>query len=298
MLILAGAGDTSMKYYAETVSKGINIDFVIDNNPDLNGVQFFNHIIRSPAILNSVKDKKNTKVVITALKGYDMFKRQVMSFDIPEENITRLIPKPEKFPFHPSTSINDITGYVKTFNEEGANCMLGYGTLLGLVREGKILPHDDDVDIWVMDSSLDMFTDEFINKHIGDKLCSPTFLKKRVHYLPDNKHCSFSGLAMKSVSYYFTDGSRLKVDFFLLCRESPYYYTTTARADLYRLPMDLFTSTTNINVGDCNHIVPSKYDDLLTFIYGDWRIPVLPEADGKFRSHSNRITDPNSSFVT
>ena len=64
MLILAGAGDTSMKYYAETVSKGINIDFVIDNNPDLNGVQFFNHIIRSPAILNSLKDKKILKSLL------------------------------------------------------------------------------------------------------------------------------------------------------------------------------------------------------------------------------------------
>lgn len=298
MLILAGAGDTSMQYYGEALKKGIKIGLIIDNDPALKGVQFFNHTIHSPEIIKDLKNKENAKVVLTALKGYEKFKHQLISLGIQKKNIERILPEPVKFPFHSGTTINHITGFVKSFNDDGANCMLGYGTLLGLVREGKILPHDDDVDIWVIDDTLDMFTDEFINKHIGTKLSSPVFWRKRVLYLPDNRHCKFSGIAMKSISYFFTDGSRLKVDFFLLCKEYPYFYTTTGRADLYRLPINLLNSTSIIRANNCDHVVPSDYDSLLTTIYGDWRSPVLPDPDGKYRNHANRIADPNDSFDT
>lgn len=39
---------------------------------------------------------------------------------------------------------------VEALAEAGAVAWVTYGTLLGLVREGRLLPHDDDVDIAVM----------------------------------------------------------------------------------------------------------------------------------------------------
>lgn len=39
---------------------------------------------------------------------------------------------------------------VEALAEAGAIAWVTYGTLLGLVREGRLLPHDDDVDIAVM----------------------------------------------------------------------------------------------------------------------------------------------------
>jgi len=296
MIVLAGAGDTGMKFYQESRSKGDRIDFVCDNDPELNGAQFFENIIQPTQILETINNKKDMKVYITALIGYEEFKQQILGYGIPESNIFRIHPKPEIFPFHSGTTIDDVSGFIKTFNDEGIKCLAGWGTLLGLIRDGQIMPHDYDIDIWVMEDTLDKLTNEVIKKSIGAKLSLPAFAKTRYLYMPDNRYCKVKGPAMKSLSYYFTDGSKLKVDFFLLCKNDPFFYTTTGRADLYRLPVDFFKSMKTFKTGRFEHIVPAKYNELLTFIYGDWQTPVLPDADGKYMAHLNRIDDPNSSF--
>ena len=69
------------------IKKGVKIDLIIDNDPALKGVQFFNHTIHSPEIIKDFKNKENAKVVLTALKGYEKFKHQLISLGIQKKNI-------------------------------------------------------------------------------------------------------------------------------------------------------------------------------------------------------------------
>ncbi len=49
----------------------------------------------------------------------------------------------------PEAALEALTLAIEALEEAGARPWVTYGTLLGMVREGRLLPHDDDIDLAV-----------------------------------------------------------------------------------------------------------------------------------------------------
>ena len=290
MLILAGAGEPGILYYLEKKEQGTNIDFIIDNDPLVLGNRFFEHKINSPQVLSKITEKSGVKVIITSVVGYEKFEAQILGAGIPKKNITRLKKHSERFKRNQKISVNDISDVINLLNRTGVKSVPAYGTLLGLIRDGKLLPYDDDVDTWILEASLAGITEKVLDKIKNNIFPDAGFMRIRRHYLPENKFCDLTDPAKLALTLYSSDRTYLRIDFFLLCRSGNYYYTTHNQKDLYRLPVELFGSISHFNAAGRNHIVPSKYRKILKTIYGEWRIPVKPnEEHGQYYGHLHKI---------
>ncbi len=291
MLVLAGAGEPSILYYLEKIKNGTEIDFIVDNDPMIQGEQFFEHIICSPEILTKMPEKANINVIITTVIGYDKFETQLLNAGIPKENIQKLNPRTARLKRNPKITINDISDVILSLNKKGVSCLPAYGTLLGLIRDSKILPYDDDVDTWILENTLNGLSDKVLKKIQKEIFPNAGHMRIRKHYLPENKFCGFRDPAKLAVTFYFPDKTHLRIDFFLLCKSGSYYYATHNQEDLYRLPVELFKSTSYYNAAGKEHLVPSNHNGILEAIYGEWRVPVKPnEDDGQYYDHLHKLT--------
>lgn len=58
-----------------------------------------------------------------------------------------------------------LIGYIdKVSKKEDLNYMLAYGSLIGAVREGGLIPWDNEIDIWVKANTYDQFVQNLVNK--------------------------------------------------------------------------------------------------------------------------------------
>ena len=290
MLILAGAGEPSILYYLQKMKDGPNIDMIIDNDPVVQGKKFFDHKIQSPEILTHIKEKNSIKVIITSVSGYDSFEAQLLSAGIPKENIQKLSPISEKLTRNLKIGINKISDIIVLLNKNGLKCVPAYGTLLGLVRESRLLPYDDDVDIWVLEKNLGELQEDILGTIKENFFPDSNYMRIRTFYLPKNKFCKFKKPAKLTVTFYFNDKTHLRMDFYLLCESGEYYYDTDNQVNLFRLPTYLFEKTKYLKVAGNNLLVPCKHDKILETIYGDWRLPVKPNVDnGQYYGHLHEV---------
>ena len=292
MLVLAGAGEPSVLYYLQKMKNGSRVDLVIDNDPMVQGKQFFDHKIQSPQMLTHMTEKNRIKVIITSVRGYDKFEAQVLSAGIPKENIKKLKPSSEKLIPNLEIGIKKISDIFLLLNKNGIKCLPAYGTLLGLIRENNLLPYDNDVDTWIMDENLNRLHEDILNTIQKKFFPKAQYMRIRKYCLPENKFCEFRKPVTITVTFYFADKTLFRIDFFLLCKSGAYYYNTDSQVELFRLPTYLFDTIKYFKVSGRNLLVPSRSDEILTTIYGDWRVPKKPnEDDGKYRGHLHEITN-------
>ena len=156
-----------------------------------------------------------------------------------------------------------ITKIQNIFKSINVNHFIFAGCLLGLIRDGKLIEHDNDIDFGIYDYKEEdkikiqniLIENGFVlhrNFYYNDTLTEQTYLISNI------KIDIFYFYESENESYCY---SFLPHDF-LRCNEMIVFKTTQPK----------IISTTNIKVNNYNVTIPSNYIDFITCTYGeDWK---------------------------
>ena len=153
----------------------------------------------------------------------------------------------------PQVALENLLDILRVFQMYGASAWPINGTLLGLVRDGTLIPHDSDVDLGALWSQR-----VEIHKALFE-LKSQGFEIIRVSQRAD-------GISLMRNDEY-VDISLYKVEWGIFRR---YLTSAWGAIDPVRLSLPLV----ELRVGDHSFPVPHKAEDLLKFWFGNsWRTP-------------------------
>ena len=162
--------------------------------------------------------------------------------------------------------IHDIQLCIKDMNEI---VFFDFGTLLGIIREGKIIGHDLDVDVGVSIRESDtIMNTRDIFKRAGYSIFSTSILDDDV--IVQDTFIDSNGIHF-DVSYYYIEEGKGIV--YLLYRDPQKKYNAD-NWDVVMASSDVVKSTILYDFYDFKVNVPENYLDHLSNRYGEnWRVP-------------------------
>ena len=181
-----------------------------------------------------------------------------------------------------------ISTIEKTLENKNVTFFIDFGSLLGIIRDGKLIEYDDDVDY-------------------GIDICE-SFTWNDLEQL-------LSGQGFKLIKQFSLDGNiteqtyiykNIKVDFFQhfkdnlgsyiyrFFRKNGYIYSSKYEHHVYKIYMETVKQTKAINIGKIKATVPNNYIAYLESLYTDkwteekrnWQIDMYP---GFTKLDSNKI---------
>ena len=172
------------------------------------------------------------------------------------------------FPFDitkpmPSSSQEELVELVNFFNSRKMNYFLAEGSLLGIVRDGKLIDHDTDLDFY--------FTDSESIGHIHAYLSERGYTVGRI--LKHNQ-------LLFQTTYFNKDG--LLIDFLFWNRTSDGNFVWIGPEIKGRRVQNAsyFDTPTHITWNGLSIRTFGEYESWLKLVYGDsWRIPEKQKTD-------------------
>lgn len=158
-------------------------------------------------------------------------------------------------------ALKDLKHYL---NQAQISFFLISGTLLGCIREGKLLGHDKDIDIGVWET------------HSVESLANVIYNSGCFYVLPIY---SPDILVIRHVN-------GVTIDIFIHHREADDYWHAGGKSKWHNSPFEL-ASRSFLN---SEYLVPADYDLYLTENYGNWRTPQL--------SFDSALDTPNMEIVS
>lgn len=165
-----------------------------------------------------------------------------------------------------------------------------FGSLLGIIREGKFLGHDTDVDISCCVNELSEFRE--ISKKIDFAVSKVGFQKRHDVYLDGELVVNtyyYKGVSIDFFANLYKDGFDNSFDMYRIANVE---YSTKTEASVWRCRRAHTENTKLIEVGHVLVRVPENAEEVLAYEYGeDWRVP---NPDWDEFSSPNVIFEENS----
>lgn len=207
-------------------------------------------------LTNAAARAKNTEFVLQFWRGQYRLLRQTPAA------------KPAKRPagrrYSDTKAEKALSDLKHHFNQAQISFFLISGTLLGCIREGKLLGHDKDIDIGVWET------------HSVESLANVIYNSGCFYVLPIY---SPDILVIRHVN-------GVTIDIFIHHREADDYWHAGGKSKWHNSPFEL-ASRSFLN---SEYLVPADYDLYLTENYGNWRTPQL--------SFDSALDTPNMEIVS
>ena len=169
---------------------------------------------------------------------------------------------------HQSKGYEYLPKVEKALRVRGVDCFLTYGTLLGIIREGKFIGHDDDIDLGIIEN------DKFSWDKVQDALSEIGMVKKHQFSL-DGK-----------ITEQTYRKKNLSIDFFLVeahgdksyshgyFKKEEETYESPNQFSVRRRIISRIDGTKEYVCISGKFQVPENYELFLREVYGEnWRVP-------------------------
>ena len=159
---------------------------------------------------------------------------------------------------------------VDIFNEAELPYTLDAGTLLGIARDGDLIPWDNDLDMMLpVDSIPDL-------RKLYGKIHKRGWKVSRTYTMPFASAAWKAGqprvIKIRSRNLlYFGPGSTL-LDITIIYKHEGYYWWEMAK-HICRIPASFIDSVDEVGYAGISIKVPHPYKQYLERTYGDWRTP-------------------------
>jgi len=162
--------------------------------------------------------------------------------------------------------LHDVTTVLEKYN---VKYWLDFGTLLGIVRENRILPWDDDMDISIFEEDI-----EIVRTKVMPELKAMRY-RDYLRYFNDTFGPLQKGtpraFKVRTNRFFFFKG-HVKLDIFIMYK-SDKKYNWVELGELHSFPEDLLEEFDYFDFNGKKYRIPKDYDKYLTYHYGDWRTP-------------------------
>lgn len=263
--LLFGAGAGSKLFMENEINNRTFLAY-IDNDIKKHNTFYEGMLIISP---DDIEKYDFDEIVITTQWAKDVEKQLIEDVKI---NKAKIILPPKGLlrnlhPFKDNKTIKLARKIITKLSEEAFKedipLTIDFGTLLGVIRDGDIIPWDDDIDFTIpLESSLNIE---------GWLLKVVPMIDEKVHWTID-KHYDKEKVVSYSIKF---------IDRFLKS------FTTTVcmrgvkddhsihflSLGLWYAPALHFEKTELVKWNGVNVQTPNKYEEYLSFVYGDWKVP-------------------------
>lgn len=244
---------------------------LLDNDVNKHGTAVHGLPVYSP---DSIADITFDEIVVTTQWALEVYEQLTKKIGLPESKV--IMPEKSKLkklnqePFsHPPTLQlgRDIVKQISALAlVQNVPLVVDFGTLLGLVRDGDIIPWDDDIDFAAPQESANkvkVLLQQFILQNASE-------VDWFIQELVDNQG-QVSGYLLN-----FTDNKQQRVPFttsFSLRNIKDGQAKHMPSLGMWYAPAAHFEKSAEYLWQDCLIPVPNEYEAYLTFQYGDWQTP-------------------------
>ena len=144
-----------------------------------------------------------------------------------------------------------------------------YGSLLGLIRDGHFMPHDEDLDIGLLNTAPDLFTEL-------DQRLSPLGFTKVHEFAMDGRtrEVSYSWKNLKVDFFLYEYDDAGKMDSLIFFKKPNVEYNDPMEHSVVQLKTSAIHDIHTLELGGISYRVPVNAEDYLADVYGEsWRIP-------------------------
>ncbi len=162
--------------------------------------------------------------------------------------------------------LHDVTTVME---KHGVRYWLDFGTLLGIVRENRILPWDDDMDISIFEDDIELMQTKVMPEI--KKLHYRCYTRKFPEHINFFKQDAIRSFKVRNNRLFFLRGY-VKLDIFAMHKKNEKLYWLEL-GELHSLPEKLLQEFDTIEFNGKDYRIPKNYDEYLSYHYGDWRTP-------------------------
>jgi phosphorylcholine metabolism protein LicD len=162
--------------------------------------------------------------------------------------------------------LNDVTDVLDKYD---VKYWLDFGTLLGIVRENRILPWDDDIDISIFESDIEIMKTKVMPEI--KKLRYRGYIRDFSDSVAPLKAGNLRSFKVRNNRLFFLRGY-VKLDIFVLYNIDKKLYWVE-HGEPHSSPEELLVEFDTIKFNGKDYRIPKDYDKYLTYHYGDWRTP-------------------------
>lgn len=145
-------------------------------------------------------------------------------------------------------AISNLNEFVNVFYVANIKVMPIFGTLLGIIRDDNLIAWDEDIDMCILKDD------------------EPTFLNN----LTNLKLNGFELVRYERIGLYSFMKNGEYIDVYVL---DDIGYGVLTSNDAFFFEKDL-KDTIEYNFKGINLYIPRKYEEVLEFLYGDWKTPI------------------------
>lgn len=160
---------------------------------------------------------------------------------------------------------------IDIMNESGINYSLDSGTLLGIVRDGDLLPWDDDVDFCIPDRDKEKFLDLLGEFKRRGYWVSHRYMRRPFKNIWTTE--DLQAIKIRNKDWGFIRG-RVKADFnFRYKHDKEYFWYMLGADHICKSDQKYYDNCEEIDYEGRKVKVPAHYKEFLTEKYGDWETP-------------------------